>query len=136
MYCNLLSICVSTNILESLVLWNKRLCKAEGSNKQSLLITECYNIDKNQIIVLFLTVLHVSCIFMHPRPPGRHIGIDGQPLILSFELKFFVCRHVSMWWFQNRVCSSVHLSVGPSVRLSVRTPRKEIIITSLISVLH
>ena len=50
---------------------------------------------------------------MHPRPPGRHIGIDGQPLILSFELKFFVCRHVSMWWFQNRVCLSVRLSVCP-----------------------
>ena len=26
---------------------------------------------------------------------------------MSFELKFFVCRHVSMWWFQNRVCLSV-----------------------------
>ena len=25
---------------------------------------------------------------MHPRPPGRHIGIDSQPLILSFELNF------------------------------------------------
>ena len=23
---------------------------------------------------------------------------------MSFELKFFVCRHVSMWGFQNRVC--------------------------------
>ena len=31
---------------------------------------------------------------------------------MSFELKFFVCRHVSMWGFQNRVC------------LSVRTPEK------------
>ena len=41
---------------------------------------------------------------MHPRPPGRHIGIDSQLLILSFELKFFVCRHVSMRGFQNRVC--------------------------------
>ena len=26
---------------------------------------------------------------------------------MSFELKFFVCRHVSMWGFQNRVCLSV-----------------------------
>ena len=34
---------------------------------------------------------------------------------MSFELKFFVCRHVSIWGFQNRVC----LSVCPSVRLSV-----------------
>ena len=54
-------------------------------------------------------------LFMHPRPPGRHKGIDGKPLILSFELKFFVCRHVSMWGFQNRVCLSVCLSVRPSV---------------------
>ena len=26
---------------------------------------------------------------------------------MSFELKFSVCRHVSMWGFQNRVCLSV-----------------------------
>ena len=26
---------------------------------------------------------------------------------MSFELKFFVCRHVSMWGFQNHVCLSV-----------------------------
>ena len=38
---------------------------------------------------------------------------------MSFELKFFVCRHVSMWGFQNRVCLSVCLSVCQSVRLSV-----------------
>ena len=30
---------------------------------------------------------------------------------MSFELKFLVCRHVSIWGFQNRVC----LSVRPSV---------------------
>ena len=34
-------------------------------------------------------------------------GIDSQLLILSFELKFFVCRHVSMWGFQNTVRLSV-----------------------------
>ena len=72
--------------------------------------------------------LPLNCLIMHPRPSGRHIGIDGLPLILSFELKFFVCRHVSMWGFQNRVCLSV--------RLSVRTPRKEILLASSISVLH
>ena len=38
---------------------------------------------------------------------------------MSFELKFFVCRHVSIWGFQNRVCLSVRLSVCLSVRLSV-----------------
>ena len=32
---------------------------------------------------------------------------------MSFELKFFVCRHVSIWGFQNRVCLSVRLSVCP-----------------------
>ena len=32
---------------------------------------------------------------------------------MSFELKFFVCRHVSMWGFQNRVCPSVRPSVCP-----------------------
>ena len=34
---------------------------------------------------------------------------------MSFELKFFVCRHVSIWGFQNRVCLSVRLSVCQSV---------------------
>ena len=33
-----------------------------------------------------------------------------------------MCRHVSIWGFQNRAC----LSVCPSVCPSVRTPRKEI----------
>ena len=32
---------------------------------------------------------------------------------MSFELKFFVCRHVSIWGFQNPVCPSVCLSVCP-----------------------
>ena len=32
---------------------------------------------------------------------------------LSFELKFFVCRHVSMKGFQNRDCLSVRPSVCP-----------------------
>ena len=31
----------------------------------------------------------------------------GQQLTTSFEQKFFVCRHVSMWGFQNPVCLSV-----------------------------
>ena len=38
---------------------------------------------------------------------------------MSFELKFFVCRHVSIWGFQTRVCLSVCPSVCPSVHLSV-----------------
>ena len=32
---------------------------------------------------------------MHPRHPEMHIAIDSYLLILSLELKFFVCRHVS-----------------------------------------
>ena len=84
---------------------------------------ELVRIDAKDIILIGrCNKLLPSCcnfIFMHPRPPGRHIGIDGLPLILSFELKFFVCRHVSMWGFQNRVSLSVRLSVCPSVCLSV-----------------
>ena len=37
-----------------------------------------------------------------------------------------MCRHVSMWGFQNRVCLSVRPSVCKSVRPSVRTPWKEV----------
>ena len=38
----------------------------------------------------------VADIFMHPRTPGMHMVIDGYFQILSFDLKFFVCRHVSI----------------------------------------
>ena len=34
---------------------------------------------------------------------------------MSFQLKFFVCRHVSIWGFQNRVCLSVRPSIRPSI---------------------
>ena len=34
-------------------------------------------------------------------------------LTTNFELKFFVCRHVSMWGFQNPFCLSVRPSVCP-----------------------
>ena len=44
---------------------------------------------------------------MHLRPPGRHIGIHSWPLILSFELKCFVCPHASIQGFQFRVCLTV-----------------------------
>ena len=50
-----------------------------------------------------------ACIIMHPRPSGMHIAIDSWLLILSFQLKFFVCRHVSIWGFQNPVCLSVNM---------------------------
>ena len=44
-------------------------------------------------------------IFMHPRPPGRHIGIDSYSLILSFELKFFLCADMFPCEdSKNRVC--------------------------------
>ena len=41
---------------------------------------------------------------MHPRLPGLHRAIDSLLLILSCELKFSVCRHVSIWGFQNPAC--------------------------------
>ena len=41
---------------------------------------------------------------------------------MSFELKFFVCRHVSIWGFQNRVCLSVRLSVHLSVPREKKPP--------------
>ena len=44
---------------------------------------------------------------MHPRHPGMHIANDSLLLILSFELNFFVYRHVFIWGFQNRVCLSI-----------------------------
>ena len=49
-------------------------------------------------------------IYASPSPGEAY---RDRRLTTNFELKFFVCRHVSMWGFQNRVC------------LSVRTPRKE-----------
>ena len=89
------------------------------------LTEELVKVKFRDIMVSNFNRLYIVRLYiMHPRPPGRHIGIDSQLLILSFELKFFVCRHVSMWGFQNRVC------------LSVRTPRKEITIALSISVLH
>ena len=51
---------------------------------------------------------------MHPRPPRRHIKIKSSPLVLS--LNFFVCRHVSIWGFQNRVCLSVSICPYPEKR--------------------
>ena len=47
-----------------------------------------------------------------------------RQLTTNFELKYFVCRHVSIWGFQNPVCPSV------------LNPRKEITMASSISVLH
>ena len=61
---------------------------------------------------------------MHPHHPGMHIAIDSSLLILSFELKFYVCWYVSIisGGFRIRFC----FSVRPSVCLSERNPRKEI----------
>ena len=66
----------------------------------------------------------------HYTSPSSGEAYRVRQLTTSFELKFFVCRHVSMWGLQSRVCLSVRPSVRLSVRLSVcpsvRTPRKEI----------
>ena len=39
--------------------------------------------------------------------PSSGYAHSNRQLTPSFELKFFVCRHVSMWGFQNPVCLSV-----------------------------
>ena len=43
--------------------------------------------------------------------PSSGEAYRDRQLTTNLELKFFVCRHVSLWGFQNRVCLSVHLSV-------------------------
>ena len=47
--------------------------------------------------------------------PSSGEAYRDRRLATNFELNFLVCRHVSMWGFQNRVC----LSIRPPVRLSV-----------------
>ena len=67
-------------------------------------------------------------------PVIRGCIYSDRQLTLNFELwvEIFVCRNVSIWGFQNRVCLSVRWSVCPSVS----TPRKETPLASSISVLH
>ena len=73
---------------------------------------------------------------LHPRPQGMNAYRDWQltPNFVLWVDFFFVCRHVSIWGFQNRVYLSVCLFARLSVpRVSV--PR-EITQASSISVLH
>ena len=67
----------------------------------------------------------VKWVYNYASPTSGEAYRDRR-LTTNFELwvEIFMCRHVSMWGFQNRVCPSV------------RTPRKDIIIASSISVLH
>ena len=59
----------------------------------------------NKYILFFVVFISKwEGFYMHPRHPGMHIAIGCLLIILSFELNFFVCRHVSIWGFQNRVC--------------------------------
>ena len=51
---------------------------------------------------------------MHPRRPGMHIAIDSLLVISSFRLNFFVCRHVSILGFRNRVCPYPENRICPS----------------------
>ena len=39
--------------------------------------------------------------------PSSGEAYRDRQLTTNFELKFFVCRHVSMWGFQNPVCLSI-----------------------------
>ena len=80
-----------------------------------MLIYISRHIHTHMVILLLLfsslTKTHLN-IFKHLRHIlGMHLAIDIYNLILRFDLKFFVCRHVSIWGFWNRVCLSVRLSV-------------------------
>ena len=44
--------------------------------------------------------------------PSSGEAYRDRQLTTNFELKFFVCQHVSMWGFQNVPCLSVHVSVS------------------------
>ena len=46
---------------------------------------------------------HLCNIDFYASPSSREAYRDRQ-LTTYFELKFFVCWHVSIWGFQNRVC--------------------------------
>ena len=48
--------------------------------------------------------------------PSSEEAYKDQKLTTSFEFKFFVCRHVSIWGFQNRVCLSVSICPYPEKR--------------------
>ena len=54
-------------------------------------------------------LINALFIYIYYEPPSSGDAYcDRQiTLILSFELKFIVCRHVSTWGFRNRVCLSV-----------------------------
>ena len=41
---------------------------------------------------------------IHYASPSSGDAYIDRLLNLSFELKFFMCRHVSIWGFRNRVC--------------------------------
>ena len=80
-------------------IWNllfQKLCRCLLSGNSILILITILSETR-------MDLLHGTLI-VHPRHPGMHISIDSQLLILSFEHNFFVCRHVSMWGFQNRVC--------------------------------
>ena len=70
----------------------------------SHLIKSFYFIHKEFFIGSIKWIMELMKPFiMHPCQPGMHIAIDRWLLILSFELKFFVCRHVFIWGFVS-VC--------------------------------
>ena len=87
-------------LVENLIKWEIRV----GSN---ICFTKC------DFLVLWYAVvgLITENIIMHPCPPGKHIAIDSYLFILSFELKTFAGKHVSiiimLRGFRNPVCLSV-----------------------------
>ena len=49
------------------------------------------------------------CIYASPSPGDAYSDRQRTPNF-EFWVKIFVCRHVSIWGFQNRVCLSIRLS--------------------------
>ena len=69
-------------------------CFNEGRTSQSLTSLKI-SLTSLKISLTNLTRVQYSLI-VHPLPPGMHIAIDSLLQVLSFELDFFVCRHVSI----------------------------------------
>ena len=55
----------------------------------------------------FLSLTVFNAVTVNYESPSSGEAYRDRQLTTNFELKFFVCRHVSMWVFQNRVCLSV-----------------------------
>ena len=71
----------------------------------------CHNCD---------TMCNVEVLIMHPRHPGMHMAIDSLLLILTVELKFFLCA--DMFPYEDFEIVSICLSVRLSVPRENKSP--------------